>query len=440
MTDTAAETAPASPGRTPGQGYISALPEPDGLPGFPRALCVLGSTGSIGTSALSVAAKHPDRFTVAALAGARNIDLLARQAEAFRPPRLGVLDASGADELSRRLSPGYRPDIVHGAAGYAALAADPGCDVVLSAIVGAAGLGPTLAAVRAGKVVALANKESLVLAGDLIRAACRTSGAVILPVDSEHNALFQALGGPGLRELPDVASLVLTASGGPFRDKPAAFLETVTRAQALSHPNWSMGPKISVDSATLMNKGLEVIEACRLFGLPPDRVEVVVHPQSIVHSLARYHDGSLLAHLGPPDMRVAIAYCLGYPHRLPLGLEPLDLVALGSLTFEAPRHDVFPCLGLARRGLEAGPWGPVALNAANETAVELFLAERIAFLDIPRLVAGALDAPPGVYAGDLDAILECDRATRETVRARAAGLSGRKRASCGVPEARVREF
>ncbi len=423
MTDPTAETAFPSPDRGPGQGYISALPGPGRLPGFPRALCLLGSTGSIGASALDVAAKHPGRFTVAALAGATNIDLLARQAATFRPPRLGVLHAAGADRLAGLLPAGYRPDIVHGPAGYAALAADPGSDVVLSAIVGAAGLVPTLAAVRAGKVVALANKESLVLGGELIRAACRRSGAVILPVDSEHNALFQALGGPGLRELPDVASLVLTASGGPFRDKPAAFLQTVTRAQALNHPNWSMGPKISVDSATLMNKGLEVIEACRLFGLPPDRVEVVVHPQSIVHSLARYHDGSLVAHLGPPDMRVAIAYCLGYPERLPLGLAPLDLVALGRLTFESPRHDVFPCLGLARRSLELGAWGPVALNAANETAVELFLAERIAFLDIPRLVAGALDADPGVYAGDLDAILEVDRRVREEVRTRAAGLS-----------------
>ncbi|MFZ5810701.1 MAG: 1-deoxy-D-xylulose-5-phosphate reductoisomerase [Thermodesulfobacteriota bacterium] len=425
MTEPAVTTVPDSPEDAPGLGYISSLPGPGGLPGFPRALCVLGSTGSIGTSALDVVAKHPERFTVSALAGARNIDLLARQALAFRPPCVGVLDASGADELAGRLPSGYRPDIVHGPQGYAALAADSGSDVVLSAIVGAAGLMPTLAAVRAGKVVALANKESLVLAGDLIRDICRESGAVILPVDSEHNALFQALGGPGLRELPDVASLVLTASGGPFRDKPAAFLETVTPAQALSHPNWSMGPKISVDSATLMNKGLEVIEACRLFGLPPARVEVVVHPQSIIHSLARYHDGSLVAHLGPPDMRVAIAYCLGYPDRLPLGLAPLDLVALGGLSFEAPRHEDFPCLELARRSLELGPWGPIVLNAANEAAVELFLAGRIAFLDIPRLVAGALDAPPGVYAGDPDTILEIDRATRAEVRARAAGMPGR---------------
>ncbi len=425
MTEPAVTTVPDSPEDTPGLGYISSLPGPGGLPGFPRALCVLGSTGSIGTSALDVVAKHPERFTVSALAGARNIDLLARQALAFRPPRVGVLDASGADELAARLPSGYCPDIVYGPEGYAALAADPGSEVVLSAIVGAAGLTPTLAAVRAGKVVALANKESLVLAGDLIRDICRESGAVILPVDSEHNALFQALGGPGLRELPDVASLVLTASGGPFRDKSAAFLETVTPAQALSHPNWSMGPKISVDSATLMNKGLEVIEACRLFGLPPERVEVVVHPQSIIHSLARYHDGSLVAHLGPPDMRVAIAYCLGYPDRLPLGLAPLDLVALGGLSFEAPRHDVFPCLELARRSLELGSWGPIVLNAANEAAVELFLAERIAFLDIPRLVAGALDVPPGVYAGDPDTILEIDRATRAEVLARAAGMSAR---------------
>lgn len=412
---------PATPGAA-GEGYISALPGADALPGFPRRLCLLGSTGSIGKNALRVAALHPDRFAVAALAGATNLALLAEQAARFRPDRLGVLTARGADELAGMLPAGYAPDIVSGPQGYASLAADPGSDVVLSAIVGAAGLVPTLAAARAGKIVALANKESLVLAGDLIRAACRESGAVILPVDSEHNALFQALGGPGLRELPDVATLVLTASGGPFRDKPAAFLARVTRDEALSHPNWSMGPKISVDSATLMNKGLEVIEACRLFGLPPQRVEVVVHPQSIVHSLARYHDGSLLAHLGPPDMRVAIAYCLGYPWRTPLDLAQLDLVALSRLTFEEPRHDDFPCLSLARASLALGAWGPVALNAANEEAVELFLKGRIAFLDIPRLVEFGLETGAGVYAGDLDAILEIDRSTRERVLARAGRL------------------
>jgi len=424
MIDEAAPAPFPAPQSLPGSGYISSLPDGEALPGFPRRLCLLGSTGSIGKNALRVVERHPGRFAVAALAGATNLTLLAEQAARFRPPRLGVLDASGADALAGMLPAGYAPDIVHGPEGYASLAADADSHVVLSAIVGAAGLVPTLAAARAGKIVALANKESLVLAGDLIRQACRESGAVILPVDSEHNALFQALGGPGLRELPHVASLVLTASGGPFRDKPAAFLRTVTREQALHHPNWSMGPKISVDSATLMNKGLEVIEACRLFGLPPDRVEVVVHPQSIVHSLARYHDGSLLAHLGPPDMRVAIAYCLGYPLRTPLDLPALDLVALGALTFEAPRHDDFPCLSLARHSLSVGAWGPVVLNAANETAVELFLAGGIAFLDIPRLVEFALMAHPGVYAGDLDAILEIDRATRQRVRQRAGERAG----------------
>jgi 1-deoxy-D-xylulose-5-phosphate reductoisomerase len=423
MSDAASRTTPPATDSGPGRGYISALPDPRDLPGFPRRLCLLGSTGSIGKSALRVVENHPDRFCVAALAGATNLTLLAEQAARFRPARLGVLTAEGADALAGMLPAGYAPDIVHDPQGYASLAADADSDVVLSAIVGAAGLVPTLAAARAGKIVALANKESLVLAGDLIREACRESGATLLPVDSEHNALFQALGGPGLRELPHVATLVLTASGGPFRDKPAAFLARVTPEQALSHPNWSMGPKISVDSATLMNKGLEVIEACRLFGLPPERVEVVVHPQSIVHSLARYHDGSLLAHLGPPDMRVAIAYCLGYPERTPLDMPPLDLVALGGLTFEAPRHDDFPCLSLARHSLSMGAWGPVALNAANEEAVDLFLAGRIAFVDIPRLVEFGLAAGEGVYAGDLDAILEMDRVTRQRVRARARDLA-----------------
>ena len=288
-------------------------------------------------------------------------------------------------------------------------------DVVVSAIVGAAGLVPTLAAVAAGKVVALANKESLVLAGDLLRETAAATGAVILPVDSEHNALFQALGGPGLPDLPLVEKLVLTASGGPFRRKPREELDRATPAMALNHPTWAMGPKISVDSATLMNKGLEVIEACRLYGLPVAMVDVVVHPQSIVHSLAQLHDGSLLAHLGPADMRVAIAYCLGYPARLPLSVSRVDLVTLGSLTFEAPREADFPCLGLARRALEAGPSHTVVLNAANEAAVALFLAGRLPFMGIPLAIAAALDAHAGQPVPDAATIMDLDaRVRRET--------------------------
>ena len=394
-------------------GYITSLSVADD--GRPRRLAVLGATGSIGVSALRVAAEHPDRYVVAALAGATNVALLAEQAAAFRPRALAVLDAARAEALRALLPAGYAPDILTGPEGYAATAGAAAVDGGVPATAGAAGLVPTLAAVAAGKVVALANKESLVLAGDLLRETAAATGAVILPVDSEHNALFQALGGPGLPDLPLVEKLVLTASGGPFRRKPREELDRATPAMALNHPTWAMGPKISVDSATLMNKGLEVIEACRLYGLPVAMVDVVVHPQSIVHSLAQLHDGSLLAHLGPADMRVAIAYCLGYPARLPLSVSRVDLVTLGSLTFEAPREADFPCLGLARRALEAGPSHTVVLNAANEAAVALFLAGRLPFMGIPLAIAAALDAHAGQPVPDAATIMDLDaRVRRET--------------------------
>lgn len=392
--------------------YISSLPGAPGLPPFPRGLCVLGSTGSIGESALAVIQDHPGQFEVTALAGGRNVDRLADQAARFRPRYLAVLEQSGAQKLKALLPAGYSPEILWGPGAYVTLAALPETQVVLSAIVGAAGLPPTLAAAQSGKVIALANKESLVLAGHLIRKACRQSGAVILPVDSEHNALFQALAG---HRGEDVDHLILTASGGPFRSWPAAGLAKATAAQALKHPNWSMGAKISIDSATLMNKGLEVIEACQLYGLPQERVKVLVHPQSIVHSLAAYRDGSLLAQMGQPDMRIAIAYCLCYPARLSLRIPSLDLAALGSLTFEAPREDDFPCLGLARRAASEGPGHCVALNAANEVAVELFLKDRIGFMDIPRAVTWALDRQQPLDEPDFMTIMEVDRATRQAV-------------------------
>ncbi|MHC1791422.1 1-deoxy-D-xylulose-5-phosphate reductoisomerase [Solidesulfovibrio sp.] len=405
---------PARPVSDPcGPGYISSLTVADA--GRPRRLVLLGATGSIGVSTLKVAAEHPESYRIVGLAGAVNVTLLAEQAAAFRPPVLAVLTGERAAALARLLPAGYRPDILVGPAGYAAMAAMAEADLVVSAIVGAAGLLPTLAAVAAGKIVALANKESLVLAGDLIRTAAAGSGAVILPVDSEHNALFQALGGAALPDLPLVERLVLTASGGPFRATSRAGLEAVTPAMALNHPNWSMGPKISVDSATLMNKGLEVIEACRLYGLPVAQVDVVVHPQSIVHSLVQLHDGSLLAHLGPPDMRVAIAYCLGYPRRLSLSVPRVDLVKLASLTFEAPREEDFPCLGLARQALGSGASHTVALNAANEVAVDLFLKERLAFMDIPAAIAAALDAHSGETLADADAVMDLDVRVRREV-------------------------
>lgn len=368
--------------------YISLWPAHAPKLPFPRSLAILGSTGSIGVSALDVVAQHPDLFCVAALAGGRNAGRLAEQARAFRPGVLAVLDAATAAALKQLLPAGYHPEILVGPAAYESVAAMPGIDLVLSAIVGAAGFLPTLAAAKAGKRIALANKESLVLGGRLIRAACRASGAVVLPVDSEHNALFQALCGHNGDD--DLARLILTASGGPFRGRDAAFLAAVTPAQALNHPNWSMGAKISIDSATLMNKGLEIIEACHLFGLPVERVDVLVHPQSIVHSLVEYVDGSQLAHLGVPDMRIPIAHCLCYPRRVGLDMPRLDLASAACLTFETPDETLFPCLGLAKAAYAASHSHPVALNAANEVAVELFLAGRIGFLDIPRLIEAAL--------------------------------------------------
>lgn len=404
--------------------YISALPEPDALPPFPRRLSVIGSTGSIGCSALAVAAEHPDSFCVVALAGGRNIARLAVQAEQFRPDYLCVLNEALARELATLLPSNYRPQILTGPEGYEALASLDEADVVLSSVVGAAGLRPTLAAVRAGKIVALANKEALVLAGELIREACRETNAVVLPVDSEHNALFQAMAGHaghGLRRI------IITASGGPFRGKDAAFLESVSPKQALAHPTWSMGAKISIDSATLMNKGLEVIEAHQLYGLSPQHIDVVVHPQSIVHSLVEYEDGSLLAHLGPADMRIPIAYCLCWPRRLPLQLEPLDLIKAGTLTFEEPDLTTFPCLRLAFEALDprtGSQAARVALNAANEEAVSLFLGESIAFGAIPRLCEQAVNAIHATADArlDLPAILDIDTETRHKVREWAATL------------------
>jgi 1-deoxy-D-xylulose-5-phosphate reductoisomerase len=403
------------------QTYISALPRPGQLPAFPRRLCVLGSTGSIGVSTLQVVRDAPGKFEVAALAGGRNAARLAEQAAEFRPAHLCVLDDAVARELKTLLPADYRPEILRGPHGYCSLAALDTADVVLSSIVGAAGLPPTHAAVRAGKIVALANKESLVLAGHLIRQECTRSGAVILPVDSEHNALFQVVSNEDARTLKH---LLLTASGGPFREKDADFLRHVTREQALNHPNWSMGAKISIDSATLMNKGLEVIEACHLYGLDETRVHTVVHPQSIVHSLAEFVDGSILAHLGPADMRVAIAHCLAYPERQPLPVESVDLVKLASLTFEEPKLHLFPCLRLAREAYRAGTSHPVVLNAANEVAVELFLSERIAFLDIPRIIEHALQKHRGEAADSIESVLDLDARTRRRTYEQAEKISG----------------
>ncbi len=390
--------------------YISSWPSSNNMPGWPRKVVLLGSTGSIGASALDVIGQHKDLFSVTALAGATNAPLLAEQAERFRPPFLAVLTDEVARELKSLLPSGYTPEILTGPEAYVTLAELEQADMVLSSIVGAAGFLPTLAAAKAGKAIALANKESLVLGGHLIRAACKASGAIVLPVDSEHNALFQGLMGHNSDN--ELKKLILTASGGPFRGKDSAFLSTVTRDQALAHPNWSMGAKVSIDSSTLMNKGLEVIEACHLYGLPVEQVDVVVHPQSIVHSLVEYVDGSQIAHLGVPDMRIPIAHCLCFPKRVPLAMPSLSLAEVGNLTFEKPDVEAFPCLRLAKDAFANGPAHAIVLNAANEVAVELFLKEQIRYMDIPAIIEKALESVNTCEVNDAECVLALDRDAR----------------------------
>jgi len=379
-------------------------------------VAVLGSTGSIGVSTLDVLARHPDRFVVEVLAAANNHQRLLEQCLRHRP-RLAVLQseaAAGRLEAGLRAA-GVATEVRCGAGALEDCAAADGVDAVMAAIVGAAGLPSTLAAARAGKRVLLANKESLVVAGPLLIEAARTGGASLIPIDSEHNAIFQCLPA-GLetgRPAHGVRRVLLTASGGPFLRTPAEALARVTPEQACAHPRWSMGRKISVDSATLMNKGLELIEACLLFGMEPSQVEVVVHPQSIVHSLVEYVDGSILAQLGNPDMRTPIAHALGWPDRIASGVESLDLVAAARLEFEAPDLARFPALGLARAAAEAGGTAPAVLNAANEVAVAAFLAGRLDFPGIPRVVEAALGEHRCGPAGTLAAVLDADRWARE---------------------------
>ncbi len=370
--------------------YLAPLPHDRWIQRCPRRVSLLGSTGSIGENALRVIAAHPQYLTVVALAGGRNVRRLAEQALQWRPLWLAVIDADTAQTLKVSLPDDYKPNIVYGEEGFAQLATLPEADTVLSAQVGAAGLFGTLAAAVAGKVICLANKESLVLAADLLQKTCRASGASLLPVDSEHNAVFQAL----YRREQDVKQIVLTASGGPFRGYTRQQLASVTKAQALKHPNWTMGAKITVDSATLMNKGLEVIEACRLYGVEREQVAVWVHPQSLVHALVEFSDGSLMAHLGAPDMRMPIAQCLTWPHCLDSGVQTLDLKSVSALTFEEPDLSSFSCLALAYRALAEGTQSCVVLNAANEVAVEAFLTERIGFLDIATLIEQTLNQLP----------------------------------------------
>ena len=392
-----------------------------------KRVAVLGSTGSIGVNTLDVIARHPDRYAVAALAAASSHQQLLEQCRAHRP-RVAVLEDPGA---ARALEAALRAEglpttVACGREALAEVAGSADVDVVMAAIVGAAGLPSTLAAARAGKRVLLANKESLVVAGRLLLEAAAAGGAELVPIDSEHNAIFQCLpsGGSAGRASPGVRRVLLTASGGPFLRTPADRLATVTPDQACAHPRWKMGRKISVDSATLMNKGLELIEACLLFGMEPARVEVVVHPQSIIHSMVEYVDGSILAQLGNPDMRTPIAHALGWPERIASGVESLDLVAAARLDFEAPDVSRFPSLRLAREAAEAGGTAPAVLNAANEVAVAAFLAGDAGFNRIPEVIEDVLQHHDSAAATSLEAVLEAD------ARARA---EARRRLAVGVP-------
>ena len=380
-----------------------------------RQISILGATGSIGASALDVIARHPGRFKVAALAANRRCEPLLELVRRFQPPFAAMLDASAARELAgaaRR--EGLATSVLAGPEGLREVAALPEADTVVAAIVGAAGLAPTLAAARAGKRVLLANKETLVLAGGLFIAAVREGGALLLPIDSEHNAIFQCLPPSSASGLAPagVRRILLTASGGPFRATPLAELERVTPEQACAHPRWRMGRKISVDSATMMNKGLEVIEAHWLFGCACEQIEVMIHPESVVHSLVEYLDGSVLAQLGNPDMRTPIAQALAWPERVSAGVTPLDLAEIGALNFAAPDPLRFPCLDLAYGALRAGGSAPATLNAANEIAVAAFLDGRAGFLDIAGVCAETLSRLPARRVDSLDDALAADREAR----------------------------
>jgi len=377
-----------------------------------KNLAILGSTGSIGVSTLEIVAAFPERYRAVALTGGNNIDRLIEQVRRFRPETVAVLTAADAARLRSELGCDA-PEILCGIEGLIACAAHPAAHLTVSAIVGAAGLVPTMAAIEAGKDVALANKETLVTAGSVVMAAIARKGVRLYPVDSEHSAIFQSLEG---HRKSDVRRLILTASGGPFRDRALADLRLVTPEDALAHPNWSMGRKISIDSATMMNKGLEVIEARWLFDLPAEKIAVHIHPQSIVHSMVEYVDGSVIAQLGIPDMKAPIAYALSYPERLTLNLPPLDLCALGSLSFAKPDPERFACLALAYEALREGGTAPAVLNAANEVAVEAFLAREISFLDIPAIIRGTLDRHQVQPLIQIDEALRADRWGRAEAR------------------------
>lgn len=381
----------------------------------PQRITVLGATGSIGLSTLDVIARHPERYQAYALSGYSRLGELLALCLRHAPVYAVVPGDEAAQQLQADLrAAGSSTEVLVGEQGLCQVAADPQVDAVMAAIVGAAGLRPTLAAVEAGKKVLLANKEALVMSGALFMQAVQRSGAVLLPIDSEHNAIFQCLPGDYARGLAQVGvrRILLTASGGPFRETPQAELEHVTPEQACAHPNWSMGRKISVDSASMMNKGLELIEACWLFDARPAQVEVVVHPQSVIHSLVDYVDGSVLAQLGNPDMRTPIANALAWPQRIDSGVAPLDLFAVARLDFQAPDEQRFPCLRLAREAADAGNSAPAMLNAANEVAVEAFLQRRIRFPQIPSIIEHVLNQEAVVAVPTLEAVFAADQRAR----------------------------
>lgn len=380
-----------------------------------QGLTILGSTGSIGTSTLDVVARHPDKFRVIALTANRQVDVLFKQCLQFKPGYAVLLDNAAVAQLRLLVrDAGLATQVLHGVEALEQVSVLPEVNAVMAAIVGAAGLRPTLAAAKAGKKILLANKETLVMAGNVFMDAVRASGSALLPIDSEHNAIFQALPqayngdmrGYGVRRI------LLTASGGPFRMTPFMELQNVTPEQACAHPNWVMGRKISVDSASMMNKGLEVIEAHWLFNASADDIQVVIHPQSVIHSLVEYVDGSVIAQLGNPDMRTPIAYGLAYPKRIDSGVASLDLFKVATMNFAAPDFERFPCLALAYQALRAAGTAPAILNAANEIAVDAFLSGKIAYLDIPRVIAEVLNALPVGGVSGLDDVLSADNIAR----------------------------
>jgi 1-deoxy-D-xylulose-5-phosphate reductoisomerase len=375
-----------------------------------KRLAILGCTGSIGVTTLDLVARFPDRFEVVALAAGKNLERLAQQVRRFRPKVVSVQNQAAALDFAAHV-PEYRGAICSGAEGLEAVATAEGADLLISALVGAVGLLPTLRAIQAGKDVGLANKEVLVIAGELVTAAAKSAAVNLFPLDSEHNAIFQALRG---HRRDEVRRIILTASGGPFLRRSLGELRSVSRDDALRHPTWKMGDKITIDSATLMNKGLEVIEAHWLFGVRPEHIQVVIHPQSIVHSMVEYIDGSVLAQLGIPDMAIPISYVLAYPDRLSLDhLPALDLPHAATLEFGEPDLSKFQCLGLAYQALRAGGTVPAVLNAANEIVVAAFLAGGIAFLDIPRILTQVLEAHVRLAADGLETLLAADRWARE---------------------------